>query len=64
MPMTNPSSSRKRPINIRVTLTPAEKKELERAAAKTDIPLSTLVRTLALGAVRRGKSVAVTAQAA
>lgn len=42
-----------------MTATAAEKKELLRAANKTDTPLATLVRTLALAAVRRGELVEV-----
>ena len=55
---------RKRPETIKVMATAAEKRELLKAATKADVPLATLVRTLALVAVRRGESVAVTAQAA
>ena len=49
--------NRKRPELIKVMTTAAEKRELLRAANKTATPLATLVRTLALAAVRRGEVV-------
>ena len=51
------AAKRKRPETIRIMATVAEKRELRRAADKTATPLATLVRTLALAAVRRGELV-------
>jgi hypothetical protein len=55
--------TRKRPISLRVMVTAAERKELKLAAAKADMPLSALVRSLALAAVR-SRTVGSNAQAA
>jgi hypothetical protein len=54
---------RKRPETIKVMATLSEKRELLKAAAKADVPLATLMRTLALAAIRRGETV-IAAQAA
>jgi hypothetical protein len=54
---------RKRPISLRVMVTAAERRELKLAAIKADVPLATLMRVLALVAVRRGEPV-ILAQAA
>ena len=48
--------TRKRPVSIRIAATVAEHKELSRAAAKADMPLSTLLRVKTLAAVRGGKA--------
>ena len=56
-------SVRKRPISLRVMVTAAERRELKLAAIKADVPLATLMRVLALVAVRRGEPV-ILAQAA
>lgn len=53
------AQNRKRKESIRVMVTLAEKKELQRAADKTDVPLAVLMRTLTLAAVRRGEIVSV-----
>jgi hypothetical protein len=55
---------RKRPISLRVMVTAAERREMKLAAARTDVPLATLMRTLTLAAIRRGEIVVTDAKAA
>jgi hypothetical protein len=56
--------TRKRPVSLRVMVTVAERRELKLAAAKADVPLATLMRTLVMAAVRRGETVGLDAKAA
>ena len=55
---------RKRPVSLRVMVTAAERRELKLAAAKADVPLAMLMRTLVMAAVRRGETVGLDAKAA
>jgi hypothetical protein len=55
---------RKRPETIKVMATVSEKRELQRAAAKADMPLAMFMRTLTLAAIRRGETVSIDAKAA
>lgn len=58
------AQNRKRAETIKVMVTATEKKELAKAAAKTDVPLAVLMRVLTLAAVRRGEIVSTEAKAA
>lgn len=58
------TAKRKRPETIKIMATAAEKRELLKAAAKADVPLATLMRTLSLAAIRRGELVSIDAKAA
>jgi hypothetical protein len=45
-------------------LVAAERREMKLAAAKTDVPLATMMRILTLAAIRRGEIVTLDAKAA